>query len=66
MSEEFVPASRLYDVESRMAFPHPAQQATDTEIHQAVGGGERTIEHEGKDTLTIQEQRNRAYLRSLA
>lgn len=37
----FVPASRLYDVESRTPIAHPAHQATDADVRQAVenGGG---------------------------
>lgn len=32
----FVPASRLYDVESRTAIAHPAAQATDEEVRRAI------------------------------
>ncbi|OIB56229.1 hypothetical protein [Natrialba sp. SSL1] len=32
----FVPASRLYDVESRTPIAHPAHQATDEEVRRAV------------------------------
>ncbi|MEY7849552.1 hypothetical protein AB7C87_10195 [Natrarchaeobius sp. A-rgal3] len=33
---EFVPASRLYDVESRTPIAHPAHQADDTDVHCAL------------------------------
>ncbi|MDS0473795.1 hypothetical protein [Natrinema sp. 1APR25-10V2] len=35
MRDEFVPASRLYDVESRTPIAHPAHQATDADVRQA-------------------------------
>ncbi|WP_267130074.1 hypothetical protein [Natrarchaeobaculum sulfurireducens] len=35
----FVPASRLYDVESRTSIAHPAHQATDSEVRQALEDG---------------------------
>ena len=38
---EFVPASDLYDVESRTPIAHPAQQATDADVRRALEGGER-------------------------
>ncbi|WP_436343755.1 hypothetical protein [Natronorubrum sp. FCH18a] len=33
---EFVPASRLYDVESRTPTAHPAHQATDADVRRAL------------------------------
>ena len=37
MSErEFVPASRLYDLESRTPIAHPAHQATDADVRKAL------------------------------
>ncbi|WP_306060256.1 hypothetical protein [Natronococcus wangiae] len=39
---EFVPASRLYIVESRTPIAHPAAQATDEQVRRALEGrGER-------------------------
>ncbi|WP_267130097.1 hypothetical protein [Natrarchaeobaculum sulfurireducens] len=32
----FVPASELYDVSSRTPITHPAHQATDAEVREAV------------------------------
>ncbi|WP_267128203.1 hypothetical protein [Natrarchaeobaculum aegyptiacum] len=37
----FVRASELYDVSSGTPIAHPAQQATDAEVRQAINGGER-------------------------
>ena len=36
MTPEFVPASRLYDVASRTPIAHPATQATDHDVRQAL------------------------------
>jgi hypothetical protein len=33
---EFVPASRLYHVESRTPIAHPAEQATDEQVRRAL------------------------------
>ncbi|WP_436347677.1 hypothetical protein [Natronorubrum sp. FCH18a] len=33
---EFVPASQLYNVESRTPIAHPAHQATDADVHRAL------------------------------
>ena len=35
----FVPASRLYDVKSRTPIAHPAHQATDADVRQALEDG---------------------------
>ncbi|MFC3957891.1 hypothetical protein [Halovivax cerinus] len=42
MTDAFVPASYLYDVETRSTFVHPAKQASDIEVREAVEkvGGE--------------------------
>ncbi|SFC65510.1 hypothetical protein SAMN05444422_11356 [Halobiforma haloterrestris] len=36
MCEEFVPASRLYHVESRTPIAHPAHQASDEDVREAL------------------------------
>ncbi|WP_277410045.1 hypothetical protein [Natrinema longum] len=36
MTDEFVRASRLYDVETRTVLVHPAYQATDDEIRHSL------------------------------
>ncbi|SER93515.1 hypothetical protein [Natrinema salaciae] len=37
----FVPANRLYDVESGTVIAHPATQASDEDVRRALEGGER-------------------------
>ncbi|MXV63880.1 hypothetical protein GS429_17800 [Natronorubrum sp. JWXQ-INN-674] len=43
---EFVPASRLYNVESRTPIAHPAHQATDDDVRRALEG-DREIRADG-------------------
>lgn len=42
MTREFVPANRLFDVQSGERLAHPAYQATDDDVREAVrlNGGE--------------------------
>ncbi|WP_275039499.1 hypothetical protein [Natrinema altunense] len=40
MRSGFVPASRLYDVESRTPIAHPAHQVTDADVRRALESGE--------------------------
>ncbi|WP_435065625.1 hypothetical protein [Halobaculum sp. EA56] len=36
MTPDFVPASDLYDPETRARFPHPATEATDADVREAL------------------------------
>ena len=66
----FVPASRLYDVESRTPIAHPSHQATDADVRQALenrevrtDGGQRSSEEarsvtiEGSEVPVVQIDR---------
>lgn len=50
---EFVPASRLYDVDSRMPIAHPAHQATNADVRRALEQREIRIDggHSSSDTV---------------
>ncbi|WP_247729912.1 hypothetical protein [Halovivax limisalsi] len=50
MTGEFVRASRLYDVESRTPIAHPATQATDAEVREAIATEERQLVTDGGTT----------------
>ncbi|WP_436347404.1 hypothetical protein [Natronorubrum sp. FCH18a] len=52
---EFVPASRLYDVESRTPIAHPAHQATDADVRHALE--EREIRADGGHSSSDTERR---------
>ncbi|WP_339102509.1 hypothetical protein [Haloterrigena salinisoli] len=51
MSEEFVSASELYDVESRTPIVHPAHQATDADVRRALEN--REIRADGGNASSV-------------
>ena len=55
MSEAFVPASELYDIESRTPIAHPAHQATDADVRRALE--RRKIRTDGGNASSGTEQR---------
>ncbi len=57
MRSGFVPASRLYDVESRTPIAHPAHQATDADVRRALE--ERAIRTDGGTASSDTERTNR-------
>jgi len=44
---EFVPASQLYNVESRTPIAHPAHHATDEQVREAVEALDREVRADG-------------------
>lgn len=52
---EFVPASQLYDVESRTPIAHPAHQATDGEVQRALEDREIRADGGQSSSGTVQK-----------